>query len=146
VPITKSHERHRPPSPVTETNGLSPVAIVLEGMRMQRMSLVQSLRQYLYVHRGEFWQKSKWNIADAQLSCRSIWTWWMRIGDWAKSCRSRTDLPSNRPIPMAHLSRPTRKVPTSAERRQRSWFQRTRPQGREPPSPPVWPSDPVSRK
>lgn len=53
TPITKSSERHRAPSPVTDSEGLSPVAVVLEGMRMQRMSLVQSLRQYLFVHRGE---------------------------------------------------------------------------------------------
>ena len=41
----------RTPSPISEME--NPIASVLEGMRVQRMSLVQSLRQYLFVHRGE---------------------------------------------------------------------------------------------
>ena len=53
-PVTMSCDRHRTPSPIEASEGLSPVALVLEGMRKQRMSLVQSLRQYLFVHRGEF--------------------------------------------------------------------------------------------
>ncbi|WRT66591.1 uncharacterized protein IL334_003550 [Kwoniella shivajii] len=48
--LTKSNLRHRTPSPVSEME--DPVASVLEGMRVQRMSLVQSLRQYLFVHRA----------------------------------------------------------------------------------------------
>jgi len=55
APITKSNERHRTPSPVVDNGeGLGPIATVLEGMRTQRMSLVQSLRQYLFVHKGKF--------------------------------------------------------------------------------------------
>ncbi|ORY26158.1 hypothetical protein BCR39DRAFT_542036 [Naematelia encephala] len=50
MPITKSSARHRTPSPLSEIEG-SPIATVLESMRVQRMSLVQSLRQYLFVHR-----------------------------------------------------------------------------------------------
>jgi protein-tyrosine phosphatase len=54
APITKSSERHRTPSPIVDNGeGLGPIAAVLEGMRTQRMSLVQSLRQYLFVHKGE---------------------------------------------------------------------------------------------
>ena len=49
--MTRSGSRHRTPSPISEIE--NPIASVLEGMRVQRMSLVQSLRQYLFVHRGE---------------------------------------------------------------------------------------------
>ncbi|ORX35662.1 hypothetical protein BD324DRAFT_652210 [Kockovaella imperatae] len=53
VPVlTKSGDRHREPSPIHSLDGSSPVATVLEGMRVQRMSLVQSLRQYIFVHRA----------------------------------------------------------------------------------------------
>ncbi|WWC89099.1 uncharacterized protein L201_004017 [Kwoniella dendrophila CBS 6074] len=50
MPIIRSDTRHRTPSPISEMK--DPVASVLEGMRVQRMSLVQSLRQYLFVHRA----------------------------------------------------------------------------------------------
>ncbi|WWC69963.1 uncharacterized protein I206_103907 [Kwoniella pini CBS 10737] len=50
MPIIRSDTKHRSPSPITEMP--NPVASVLEGMRVQRMSLVQSLRQYLFVHRA----------------------------------------------------------------------------------------------
>jgi protein-tyrosine phosphatase len=50
-PIIKSSVRHRTPSPISEMD--NPVQSVLEGMRVQRMSLVQSLRQFVFVHRGE---------------------------------------------------------------------------------------------
>ncbi|KAK8864617.1 hypothetical protein IAR55_001867 [Kwoniella newhampshirensis] len=50
MPITRSDARHRSPSPVSQME--NPVLSVLEGMRVQRMSLVQTLRQYLFVHRA----------------------------------------------------------------------------------------------
>ncbi|OCF74348.1 hypothetical protein I204_04719 [Kwoniella mangroviensis CBS 8886] len=50
MPIIRSDIRHRTPTPISEIE--DPVASVLEGMRVQRMSLVQSLRQYLFVHRA----------------------------------------------------------------------------------------------
>ncbi|WWD17075.1 hypothetical protein CI109_101512 [Kwoniella shandongensis] len=50
MPVTKSDARHRSPSPITEMT--NPVPRVLESMRVQRMSLVQTLRQYLFVHRA----------------------------------------------------------------------------------------------
>ena len=52
TPISKTHEPPRESTLFTK-DGLSPIATVLEGMRTQRMSLVQSLRQYIFVHRGE---------------------------------------------------------------------------------------------
>ena len=50
-PITSSGVRHRAATPLREME--NPVLEVLEGMRVQRMSLVQSLRQYVFVYRGE---------------------------------------------------------------------------------------------
>ncbi|WVF71381.1 hypothetical protein IAT40_006185 [Kwoniella sp. CBS 6097] len=52
IPVIRSDTRRRTPSPITEME--NPVSEVLEGMRVQRMSLVQSLRQYLFVHRAIF--------------------------------------------------------------------------------------------
>lgn len=48
--VTFSSMRHRSPSPISTME--NPVWEVLEGMRVQRMSLVQSLRQYVFVYRG----------------------------------------------------------------------------------------------
>ncbi|KIR59658.1 protein-tyrosine-phosphatase [Cryptococcus bacillisporus CA1873] len=48
--ITSSNRRRREPSPLSAMR--DPVSCVLEGMRVQRMSLVQTLRQYLFVHRA----------------------------------------------------------------------------------------------
>nr|XP_018262955.1 uncharacterized protein I303_04444 [Kwoniella dejecticola CBS 10117]OBR85113.1 hypothetical protein I303_04444 [Kwoniella dejecticola CBS 10117] len=50
MPIIRSGTKPRAPSPISEME--HPVASVLEGMRVQRMSLVQTLRQYLFVHRA----------------------------------------------------------------------------------------------
>jgi protein tyrosine phosphatase len=47
---TASGKRHREASPICEMD--NPVLEVLEGMRVQRMSLVQSLRQFVFVHKG----------------------------------------------------------------------------------------------
>ncbi|BEI98530.1 hypothetical protein CcaverHIS631_0308290 [Cutaneotrichosporon cavernicola] len=49
-PITQSHKRHRVTTPLSSLK--EPILEVLQGMRAQRMSLVQSLRQYLFVHRA----------------------------------------------------------------------------------------------
>jgi len=48
--ITDSHGRPRTPTPITDMP--EPVKNVLEGMRIQRMSLCQSLRQYAFVYRS----------------------------------------------------------------------------------------------
>lgn len=79
-PVTLSSDRHRTPSPVEACEGLSPVALVLEGMRKQRMSLVQSLRQYLYCHRGTsiYATKSK-QLTNPQRSFRATLTSLTRI-------------------------------------------------------------------
>jgi protein-tyrosine phosphatase len=50
-PVTMSDERHRTPSPLRDME--NPILDILQGMRVQRMSLVQSLRQFVFVHRGE---------------------------------------------------------------------------------------------
>lgn len=50
APVTKSSDRHRTPSPLQAMD--NPVLDVLQGMRVQRMSLVQSLRQFVFVHRA----------------------------------------------------------------------------------------------
>ncbi|CAK9780732.1 unnamed protein product [Cutaneotrichosporon oleaginosum] len=49
-PITQSHKRHRAATPLSSLK--EPILEVLQSMRVQRMSLVQSLRQYLFVHRA----------------------------------------------------------------------------------------------
>lgn len=49
-PITQSHRRHRSATPLSSMK--EPILEVLQSMRVQRMSLVQSLRQYLFVHRA----------------------------------------------------------------------------------------------
>lgn len=48
--VTSSGAGHRAATPLSEME--NPVLEVLEGMRVQRMSLVQSLRQYVFVYRG----------------------------------------------------------------------------------------------
>jgi hypothetical protein len=48
--ITQSHKPHRVATPLSSMK--EPILEVLQGMRVQRMSLVQSLRQYLFVHRA----------------------------------------------------------------------------------------------
>jgi len=70
-PVTLSSDWHRTPSPVEACEGLSPVALVLEGMRKQRMSLVQSLRQYLYCHRGTSIYATVSNPSNPQRSSRA---------------------------------------------------------------------------
>lgn len=49
-PITQSHKPHRVATPLSSLK--EPILEVLQSMRVQRMSLVQSLRQYLFVHRS----------------------------------------------------------------------------------------------
>ena len=52
--LARSTERRSLSQPFDPAqDGTSPVAYVLEGMRIQRMSLVQSLRQYMFVHKGQ---------------------------------------------------------------------------------------------
>lgn len=48
--MTQSHRPHRQPKSISSMR--EPILDVLKGMRVQRMSLVQSLRQYLFVHRA----------------------------------------------------------------------------------------------
>ena len=50
--ITGEHQNDGDINSITEMD--HPVQNVLGGMRVQRMSLVQSLRQYAFVYRGEF--------------------------------------------------------------------------------------------
>jgi hypothetical protein len=50
MPLTRSSLRHRDPTPLSELDDISPIFAVLQHMRVQRMSLVQSLRQYVFVH------------------------------------------------------------------------------------------------
>jgi len=49
---TASKDRGNAATPLSEME--HPVLEVLEGIRVQRMSLVQSLRQFVFVHRGQF--------------------------------------------------------------------------------------------
>lgn len=48
---TASKDRGNAATPLSEMD--HPVLDVLEGIRVQRMSLVQSLRQFVFVHRGQ---------------------------------------------------------------------------------------------
>jgi hypothetical protein len=48
---TASKDRGNAATPLSEME--HPVLEVLEGIRVQRMSLVQSLRQFVFVHRGQ---------------------------------------------------------------------------------------------
>lgn len=49
--ITARRKELLDPSPVLEMS--QPVKSILSNMRVQRMSLCQSLRQYLFVYRGK---------------------------------------------------------------------------------------------
>ena len=51
---TASKEKGHAATPLGEME--NPVLEVLEGIRVQRMSLVQSLRQFVFVHRGQSFQ------------------------------------------------------------------------------------------
>ena len=50
-PISGPNERPRSPTPLDDMQ--TPVLEVLESMRVQRMSLVQSLRQFVFAYKGE---------------------------------------------------------------------------------------------
>lgn len=50
VPMVFGNRTEREPTPLAEME--NPVLDVLESMRVQRMSLVQSLRQFVFAYKG----------------------------------------------------------------------------------------------
>lgn len=68
--ITARRKEVLDPSPVLEKS--QPVKSILSNMRVQRMSLCQSLRQYLFVYRGKFLFFLSFRVTHARIASAAI--------------------------------------------------------------------------